>query len=126
MVNTDKQITYWYDGALEDIEVAQQLVNTNRTRHGLFFAHLALEKMLKACVCKETQDLAPRIHNLRRLAELANLELNSEQKNIMTEANTFNLEGRYPEFLGPPPKKNESIKLLNNIKELFEWLKSQS
>jgi len=43
----------------------------NRIRHGLFLANLALEKALKALVCKATRDLAPRIHNLVRLAELA-------------------------------------------------------
>ena len=85
MVDIAKQIAYWRDGAMEDIEVAEHLVGSGRTRHGLFFAHLALEKILKALVCKETQDLAPRSHNLLRLAELACLSLNSEQSNTLDE-----------------------------------------
>jgi len=47
MVDIAKQIAFWRDGANEDWDVARQLVDTGRTRHGLFFAHLALEKYLR-------------------------------------------------------------------------------
>ena len=46
-ININKQIEYWVITGKEDWEVAEELVNNNRTRHGLFFAHLALEKVLK-------------------------------------------------------------------------------
>ena len=71
MIDINKQITYWRESSKEDWEVALELVGNNRYRHGLFFAHLALEKILKAFVCKETNELAPKIHNLIILAELA-------------------------------------------------------
>jgi hypothetical protein len=64
MIDIEKQVAYWREGAAEDWLVAVELVDLGRTRHGLFFAHLALEKMLKAHVCRVTQDLAPRIHPL--------------------------------------------------------------
>ena len=69
MFDIGKQIAYWRDGAAEDWRVAQDLIKRRKVRHGLFFAHLALEKLLKALVCRRTQDLAPRIHSLVRLAE---------------------------------------------------------
>jgi len=47
MVDISKQIIFWRDNAKEDWDVARQLVDNGRTRHGLFFAHLALEKSLK-------------------------------------------------------------------------------
>ena len=50
MVNTEKQIAFWRQGAAEDWEVADALVDRGSARHGLFFAHLALEKALKALV----------------------------------------------------------------------------
>ena len=68
MVDIQQQIVYWQTGAEEDIVVAEELVASSRYRHGLFFAHLALEKMLKAHICKKTRSLAPRIHNLVRLS----------------------------------------------------------
>jgi predicted nucleotidyltransferase len=51
MVDMARQANYWRQSSDEDWEVAQELVGNGRTRHGLFFAHLALEKLLKAFVC---------------------------------------------------------------------------
>lgn len=51
MINIEKQIAHWRNGAEEDWSVAQELIERGRVRHGLFFAHLALEKMLKAHYC---------------------------------------------------------------------------
>lgn len=125
MVNINKQITFWRDSALEDWEVARQLVDTGRTRHGLFFVHLALEKMLKAIVCKHTQDLAPRLHNLIRLSELANLSSDEDKLAILAEMNAFHLEGRYPETLMVPPSKEDALICVNKAEEVFRWLMNQ-
>jgi len=73
MVDIGLQIRHWRDASLEEIEAARVLIAKNHVRQGLFWAHLTLEKMLKAHVCKRTGDLAPRIHNLVRLSELAGL-----------------------------------------------------
>jgi HEPN domain-containing protein len=122
MIDIDRQIAYWQEGAQEDWVVAQELVNGNRTRHGLFFAHLALEKVLKAHVCGQTRDLAPRIHNLVRLAELADISLRPEQIDVLAEMNAFNLESRYPELLMPPPTLKEAKAYMSRAKEVFQWL----
>jgi HEPN domain-containing protein len=122
MIDIDRQIAYWREGAQEDWVVAQELVDGNRTRHGLFFSHLALEKILKAHVCRKTRDLAPRIHNLVRLAELAEISLRPEQIDILAEMNAFNLEGRYPELLMPPPTLKEAKAYMSRAKEVFQWL----
>ena len=58
MIDIAQQIAYWRSGAREDWSVAVDLVERGRTRHGLFFVHLAIEKALKAHVCERTQDLA--------------------------------------------------------------------
>jgi HEPN domain-containing protein len=122
MIDIDRQIAYWREGAQEDWVVAQELVNGNRTRHGLFFAHLALEKVLKAHVCRQTRDLAPWIHNLVRLAELADISLRPEQIDVLAEMNAFNLESRYPELLIPPPTLKEAKAYMSRAKEVFQWL----
>lgn len=122
MIDIEKQITHWKKGAEEDWDVAQNLVNQGRIRHGLFFAHLALEKVLKAHVCKYTQDLAPRIHRLPQLAELASLTLDPVQLEILLLMGTFNLEGRYPELYAPEPTQNEARVYLRRTEELYQWL----
>ncbi len=66
MIDIAKQVAYWREGAVEDWEVARDLIERGKTRYGLFFVHLSLEKLLKAHVCRHTQDVAPRLHNLVR------------------------------------------------------------
>jgi HEPN domain-containing protein len=122
MVDISEQIAYWRDGAKEDWEAACQLIDNNKTRHGMFFAHLALEKILKAHVCKKTGKLAPRLHNLVRLAETAELELSCQVLDTLAEMNEFNLEGRYPITFVSPPTKKESQAYMKKAKEVFEWL----
>ena len=126
MIDIGKQIAYWLEGAREDWGAAQELVRGGRARHGLFFAHLALEKALKAQVCRHTHDLAPRIHNLVRLAELAEIHLKLEQIDVLAEMNAFSLEGRYPESLTPPPTSQEARAYLARAEEVFQWLMSLS
>ena len=122
MIDIDKQIAFWRNSAEEDLAVAHDLVGRNRIRHGLFFAHLALEKALKAHVCRATQDIAPRLHNLVRLAELAELDLRPAQMDTLAEMNSFNIEGRYPDTLSFPPSQEEAQEYMNRAEEVFQWL----
>ncbi len=125
MVNIPKQIDYWRNGALQDIEVAEELIGNARYSHGLFFLHLALEKILKAHVCRDTKDFAPKIHNLVILAQKTNLTLSENQLDVLSDMNIYNIEGRYSDMLGPLPKKEEAYAQLNRSKPVFEWLKNQ-
>jgi HEPN domain-containing protein len=126
MVDIDKQISYWKANADEDWAVAQQLLESGRIRHCLFFAHLALEKMLKGLVCKNTGDLAPRIHNLNRLIGLSGVAASSEQLDILAEMNAFHIEGRYPETLTKPPTIEEAVRYMKRAEEVLRWLTSLS
>jgi len=122
MIDVEKQVAYWRSSATEDWEVARDLIERGKVRHGLFFAHLTLEKLLKACVCRHTQDLAPRLHNLVRLAELAGLPLDEARLDLLAEMNVFGVEGRYPDLLVPPPTPDEARDYLRRIEEVYEWL----
>jgi HEPN domain-containing protein len=122
MIDIQKQVIYWRDSAVEDLQVANELVQAGRFRHGLFFFHLALEKMLKALVCLHTQDLAPRIHNLVRLAEIAGLEIAPRWLDTLADINMFNIEGRYPDNILPLLSQEEAIAYLNKSEEIFWWL----
>ena len=125
MIDIEKQVAYWRKGAAEDWSAAQQLVKTRKTRHGLFFARLALEKLLKAHVCRQTKDLAPPIHNLIRLGQLSGLVLNQKQMDVLAEMNAFNIEGRYPESLAQAPSVTEAKAYLSRTKGVMQWLTKQ-
>ena len=122
MVDIDKQIKHWRTGATEDWDVARILVGQGRVRHGLFFAHLSLEKNLKAHVCRVKGEIAPPIHNLLRLAERANLSLDLVQRDLLAEVNSFNIEGRYPELFLPLPSQSEAENYLKKIGEMLACL----
>lgn len=125
MVDIAKQITYWQDGSKEEFDVAKQLIDNGKIRHGLFFAHLAIEKLLKAKVCQTTGEIAPRIHNLVRLAQVAQLSLPETTLDLLAEMNEFNLEGRYPvPFISPIPT-SEAHDYLIKTEEVLKWLMRQ-
>jgi HEPN domain-containing protein len=125
MVNIPKHISYWQTGAEEDWEVAKQLIESNKIRHGLFFLYMTLEKILKAHICRNIKDVAPRTHNLVRLSELSGIVLEQKQQDLLAEINPFNIEGRYPEVWGAIPTRKEAETLWQRTKKLFEWLKNQ-
>ena len=122
MVNIEKQIQYWETGAVEDWQVAVELVEMGRTRHGLFFAHLALEKLLKALVCRATQDLAPRMHALLRLSECAGVDFSEPQRVFLARFDRYQMEGRYPDALPVPLDIAAARTELQQAQEMFAWL----
>jgi HEPN domain-containing protein len=125
-LDIQKQIQYWRNGAQEAFDAAQDLVNRDhRILFGLFFVHLALEKALKAHVCLTTRQMPPRIHNLNRLMELAQLPVDDEVLTTASAMNEFNLEGRYPENWMTPPTLAEAQDYLEQSKKVFEWLMSR-
>jgi HEPN domain-containing protein len=122
MVNIRKQVEYWREGAREDWRVGAKLVEEGEVRHGLFFIHLALEKALKAHVCRATRNLAPKIHDLAGLAARAGMELEGSQREALMQMTAFNLVGRYPNQLLPAPTHAEAREHLAEAREIFEWL----
>jgi len=122
MIDIEKQISYWSEGGKEDMAVGKELLDSGRTRHGLFLVHLALEKMLKAHVCRATNDLPPRTHNLVRLAQLSGTNIKQDQLDVLAEMNAFNVEGRYPEPSLSPPTPTEAREYLTRAEEIFRWL----
>ena len=121
MIDINKQVSHWSRGANEDFIVAKELIERGRIRHGLFFAHLAIEKILKSHVCRHTNDLAPPVHNLGRLAEKTGLNFSQEQIDLLAEVNEFNIEGRYPELSLPQPREDEAISYLKRIEGFLKW-----
>jgi len=91
----------------------------------LFFVHLALEKMLKAHVCRATRKVAPKIHSLYALAEKTRLTLSEEDKDVLAEMNRFNIADRYTDSLDPAPPKARAMEHLRTAEKMLKWLKNQ-
>jgi HEPN domain-containing protein len=101
------------------------LLQKGRVRHALFFTHLAVEKALKALACRQTKDLAPRTHNLVRLAEVAGLALGHDRLRVLARLNEFCQAGRYPEVPGRLPSVEEAEVRVAEVREVFLWLMSE-
>jgi len=124
-MDISKQVNYWITSSEEDFAAAQSLLEKGHYRHSLFFAHLALEKMLKAFVVIRTNDIPSKIHNLIRLSGIAGLILDEEQDQFLREFNLYQLEGRYPDsqeiILNADLTKKEKFK----AEKMLLWLKKQ-
>jgi HEPN domain-containing protein len=92
MVNIQKQIDYWINGADDDFVTADLLIRENRALHGLFFCHLVIEKAIKAHYVKETREIAPRSHNLIYLSEGAKLEFDNDSSPLIDLVKRTGLE----------------------------------
>lgn len=122
----EKRVAHWRIGADEAWEAAVDMINKDRRiQFGLFFVHLALEKIIKAHIWRVREKVPPHIHNLIRLAELAELPLSDKNKKVLAEINEFNIEGRYSDLLGPPISFQDARGYLRKAKGTFEWLKNQ-
>ena len=122
MIDLEKQIAYWKNGANSNIETATFLIEGNKTVEGLFFCHLAMEKILKAHFVKQNLVLAPKSHKLQYLSEKAAIDLSEEQKDFFGVLMQFQIEGRYPEFFPPVLSQQDALSLLSKTKDNLQWL----
>lgn len=125
----EEHIKYWLDSAEHDLETSNALLDVGKYDWSLFLGHLVLEKVLKAIYVKNNENkIPPKVHNLVRLSEMSLIKLDDEKKIILDQINDFNIEVRYPEYKNEFYKtctKDYAEKHLKNIKELYQWLKSQ-
>ncbi len=92
-----KIISYWIATARHDYETMNSLFKNRRYSDSLFFAHIVLEKVLKAHAVEVLKKQARYTHNLVLLAEDAKLLLSEEEWNLLAEVNRFNIRTRYPD-----------------------------
>ena len=126
MVDIPAQVAHWRQDAEEDWAAASLLIDRAHIRQGLFFAHLSIEKALKALVCRRTQDVPPRTHNLVRLAEFAQLELTPGRLDVLADLNRFSMVGRYPDIGDRPGLPADVTGYLARAREVLQWLMTQS
>jgi len=126
MIDIQKQISYWRNGAMKDLDFADRLIRRDKEiGYGLFFVHLALEKAFKVHVCKQTDQIPLRIHNLPALAQIGKVNLTQEQIDFCTKMNLYNIEGRYPDEHFPQPAPVKAEEYLEQARKLIEWLLNQ-
>jgi len=111
-----KVIEYWMNSAKEDWHTLENLKKGRRYAHALFFLHLALEKLLKALIVKNTKEHASFGHNLVYLTGKAGIDAPQQILDILSTIISFNLNARYPD------EKNDFFKVANR-EFMLKWYK---
>ena len=129
MIDVEKTIGYWLESAAYDLETGKTLLRSKKYPYALFFGHLAVEKVLKALVVKQTGDHAPFTHSLVMLAGKSALEIPEAMVDQLAEFMEFHTEARYPDakmdFYQKCTKEFAQTKF-KEIKEVYTWLRKKS
>lgn len=90
----------WLDRVAYDMETAKAMLQTGRLIYAIFMCQQALEKCFKALLAHEDREILP-IHNLRRLAEQANVIKKFDDSTLMKLdfLSSYYINARYKEDL---------------------------
>ena len=101
----DKYVSQWLERSNYDLETAKAMLDAGRYLYVAYMCQQAIEKLLKAIIAQHGKENLP-IHNLNRLAELAELrrELAAEQVDLLAELTAYKVkyavhDARTPEML---------------------------
>jgi HEPN domain-containing protein len=121
-------INYWQITAQKDWEAAGHLFEKGDYLHSLFFAHLVIEKLLKAHYVKDnSSDFPPKTHNLLVLSAHTKLSPSVEQLRLLSQMNQFQLDARYPDYklnMYKIATEKYTESLLQEIENVKQWLEN--
>jgi HEPN domain-containing protein len=129
MTDKEKQMTYWVSTAIDDLESIDFLFNGKKYVQALFFAHLSLEKILKALWVKGNENnFPPKTHNLTYLYENSKITLTDEQTDFLQIMNVYQIEGRYPDYISMlhnTTTKEKAETIIYQSKKIFQCLQEK-
>jgi HEPN domain-containing protein len=120
----------WLNIAEEDLQAAQWSFKGDQFLWTVFMCQQCIEKTIKAIYIYKKGDHAPRKHDLLSLAKSADLfeSLNDQYIDLFTYLNLYYIETRYSEKrqeLKAKCNKENTLTIINQTKEAFEWLKNK-
>jgi HEPN domain-containing protein len=121
----EEDVKYWIGLAEYDLKTAEAMFESRRYVYVLFTCQQAVEKVLKALVVKTSHRFPPRTHDLLKLALLAEIDLDNEQKEFLAKLSFYYIESRYPEELlkiSESITRSVALEYLNRSKEVLKWL----
>ena len=100
MVEFDKEriINHWIESSENDFKAMIDLYQTQNNNWALFMGHLVIEKLLKAVYVKSKDEFPPMIHDLRRICEKAEIELDMSHQILLDSISRFNINARYDDY----------------------------
>jgi HEPN domain-containing protein len=111
----EEVIKYWIDSAEKDYKTMHDLYQTKNNSWALFIGHLVIEKLIKSLYVKHKGEYPPMIHDLRRLCEKAEIEIDETQTVVLDTISKFNINARYDDY-------KQSFYLLCTDSFTAEWI----
>lgn len=94
----DRIINHWIESSEKDFKAMIDLYQTQNNNWALFMGHLVIEKLLKAVYVKSKGEFPPMIHDLRRICEKADIELDLSHQILLDSISRFNINARYDDY----------------------------
>jgi len=119
-------VNYWLKSAERNLSAAKDLYKTKHYVECLFFCHLAIEKVLKALVVKNTDKAPLPIHHLPELSKKTGIKFSEKELILLEKINEFNIRARYDNYkfkFYKKATKKYTQKYLQKVEELFQCLK---
>ena len=113
--NKQRIIDYWIESSERDFKTMIDLYQTQNNNWALFMGHLVIEKLLKALYVKSKGEFPPMIHDLRRICEKADVELDLSNHVLLDSISRFNINARYDDY-------KQSFYLLCTDSFTKEWI----
>ena len=116
----------WIATSEYDLETAGHMLKSGRHLYVIYMCHLSLEKLLKAIVAENQEDLPPKTHNLYHLTKCIDLDIPVQFRQLFADINAASLPVRYPEDLeklSAQYNKEVAQTYLKQTKECHQWLK---
>jgi HEPN domain-containing protein len=117
----------WADQAQYDLETARAMLASGRYLYVLFCCQQAVEKALKAVIVRRTGEMPPRVHNLVRLAETAQVQSDQGQMRLLGELSAYYIQSRYPEEIkavGSTITRGIADEVLKKTEQTISWVLS--
>lgn len=130
MILSMKKHEIWISIAQDDLSAAQWSFKGDQFLWAVFMCQQCIEKTIKAIYIYKNNDNPPKKHDLLSLSENADIfDLCSDEIiDFFTYLNLYYIETRYSEKrqeLKNRCSKENTLKIINQTKEVFEWLKSK-
>jgi len=124
----DAKVENWLNSARYDLAAARDMLAAGRFVYAIFFAHLAVEKALKATVQEETGRTPPRVHDLIVLLKRARLDPPPELRDFLGKLAGSSTATRYPADLEEVVRaypQEVAAEHLQRAEEAVEWIARQ-
>jgi HEPN domain-containing protein len=124
------KINYWVELSDYDIDTAAAMLQSKRYLYVGFMCHQTIEKIFKAYYISTKSETAPFSHSLSYLAKKGEFydSFSENQKDFIDQIEPLNIEARYPSYkerLMKSLSEEKCIEILDQTKELQQWIKQK-